>query len=119
MSKSVVCKSVSVTKLDVLIQAATALGCTVLEGTRHKLWEGSYEGVAIRIPGWTYPVVFNLDTGNLVFDNHNGHWGDEIKLDALVQRYVYEDAIAQAYINGETVETVTDEMGNITLAIGN
>jgi hypothetical protein len=40
------------------------------------LFSGSAIGLAVRLPGWRYPVVFDLATGEARYDNYGGRWGD-------------------------------------------
>ena len=36
-----------------------------------KLFSGEVEGLAVQLPDWVYPVVCNLPTGQLHYDNFN------------------------------------------------
>ena len=36
----------------------------------HELFSGTAQGLAVRLPGWTYPAVCNLKTGKIEFDNY-------------------------------------------------
>ena len=42
-----------------------------------KLYDREIEGLAVRLPGWDFPAVANLSTGQLAYDNFNGYWGDQ------------------------------------------
>ena len=42
-----------------------------------KLFSGEVTGLAVQLPDWVYPVVADLATGQLKFDNFGGRWGDE------------------------------------------
>ena len=53
-------------------------------------------GLLIALPGWTYPVVADLATGELQYDNYNGSWGDAAELDKLLQAYAVERRKAEA-----------------------
>lgn len=56
-----------------------------------ELYDGTTAaGLAVRLPGWNYPVVCNLETGALAFDNYNGRWGEQKELDRFMQAYAAE-----------------------------
>ena len=55
-----------------------------------KLFTGTATGLAVQLPDWRYPVVCNIESGQLKFDNYNGHWGDQKHLDAFLQQYAVE-----------------------------
>ncbi len=40
-----------------------------------KLYDGQYTGWCVELPGWRYPVVCNTASGELQYDNFQGHWG--------------------------------------------
>jgi len=44
-------------------------------------------GIAVRLPNWKYPVLIDLDTGKIYYDNYGGRWGDEKYLNLLKQIY--------------------------------
>jgi hypothetical protein len=44
-----------------------------IQGTA-KLFSGSVTGLAVQLPGWNYPAVCQLDTGQVKIDNYNGSW---------------------------------------------
>ena len=46
-----------------------------VQGT-HRLFTSSATGLAVQLPKWRYPVVCDLTTGQLQYDNFKGHWGD-------------------------------------------
>jgi len=59
---------------------------------KHRLFSGEVEGLAVQLPGWKYPVVAQLDTGKLHYDNYNGRWGQQEYFDRFVQVYAVEKA---------------------------
>ena len=69
----------------------------------------------MRLPGWNYPVIFQLDTGNVLFDNYNGSWGDIDKLDEFVQRYANNLATSLAQQHGYTVQEEVLDNGDLRL----
>ena len=57
-----------------------------------QLFSGTAEGLAVELPGWQYPVVCELASGTLKFDNYGGAWGDQQELDRFLQAYAVERA---------------------------
>jgi hypothetical protein len=39
-----------------------------------KLFTSTAEGLTVQLPGWQYPVVCDLTSGQLKFDNFNERW---------------------------------------------
>ena len=57
--------------------AAVRAGCARLKlpepkTENVKLFSETVSGLAVRLPDWRYPVVFNTDTGDTKFDNYEG-----------------------------------------------
>ena len=44
-----------------------------------RLFSATATGLCVELPGWRYPVVCNLLTGQIQFDNYNGHWGPQAR----------------------------------------
>ncbi|QDU28683.1 hypothetical protein ETAA8_37860 [Anatilimnocola aggregata] len=84
---------------------------------QHKLFTSSAAGLGIKLPGWTYPVVCDLSTGQVAFDNYVGRWGEQSKLDALLQMYAVEKAKIEARKKGYTVSEQFLASGEIKLTI--
>lgn len=38
------------------------------------LFSGQATGLAVRFPGWEYPVVIDVDAGVVQYDDFNGNW---------------------------------------------
>lgn len=75
------------------------------------------DGIGIQLPNWSYPVVCNVDTGAVDFDNYNGHWGKQEELDKFLQAYAVEKAIYEAQKGGYSVYEETLSDGSIKLNI--
>src|SRR4051794_2904937 len=88
--------------------AAIAAACSRLmisapeQGTA-ELYGGKATGLLVRLPGWEYPVVVDVATGELRYDNFNGAWGDQGRLDAFLQIYAVEKAKIEARKKGYQV----------------
>ena len=39
-----------------------------------KLFTSTATGLAVQLPGWNYPVVCQLDSGQLQYDDYGGRW---------------------------------------------
>ncbi len=66
-----------------------------LEGN-HRLFSATVSGLAVFAPNWRYPIVCELSTGRLIFDDFEGRWGDSKELDRFKQRYAVEKASMEA-----------------------
>jgi hypothetical protein len=51
-----------------------------------KLFSSTVKGLAVQLPGWNYPVVCQLDSGQLQYDNFSGRWGEETDFTASFKR---------------------------------
>ncbi len=84
---------------------------------KHRLFRGEVTGLAVQLPEWRYPVVAELDTGNLRFDSFGGRWGKSEHLDSFLQRYTIEKASIEARRKGHSITEKQLEDGSIKLTI--
>ena len=102
--------------------AAVRAGCDRLglrppaQGT-FKLFTNTAEGLGVELPGWRFPVVCQLASGNVLYDNYEGRWGDRARLDEFLQAYAVEKAKLAARKNGHCVSEQTLADGSIKLTI--
>ncbi|MCI0356974.1 MAG: DUF1257 domain-containing protein [Planctomycetaceae bacterium] len=82
-----------------------------------RLFSASATGLAIDLPGWNYPVVCDLDSGQAQLDNYQGAWGDQGELDKLLQMYAVEKAKLEARRKGHVVSEQSLVDGSIKLTI--
>jgi hypothetical protein len=82
-----------------------------------KLFSTTATGHAVKLPGWTYPAVFQLASGEVKFDNYDGRWGDQRELDRLLQLYAVEKAKIEARKAGHSVSEAALADGSIKLTI--
>jgi len=82
-----------------------------------KLFSSSATGWAVQLPEWRYPVVADVNTGKLAYDNYNGRWGEQKQLDRLLQGYSVEKAKIEARKKGHTVIEQPLEDGSIKLTV--
>lgn len=65
-----------------------------------KLYSGEAEGLLLRLPGWRYPCVIDVVTGQVRYDVFEGRWGDQAQLDRFLQRYAVEKTLLEARKRG-------------------
>ena len=82
-----------------------------------KLFSGTKTGWQVKLPNWRYPVVCDVATGKIDFDNYNGRWGKQEELDGLLQSYAVEKAKIEARKKGHSVTESQLTDGSIKLAI--
>lgn len=82
-----------------------------------KLFSGEVHGMAVQLPGWQYPVVADLATGQLKFDNFGGRWGDQRDLDRFLQVYAAERVKIEAHRKGYGVSEQQLPDGSLKLSI--
>jgi hypothetical protein len=83
------------------------------------LFSGSVAGLAVQLPGWRYPAVCQLDTGQVRYDNYSGSWGIESELHKFLQSYAIEKARIEARKKGYTVteQALTDGSVKLTIQV--
>ena len=102
--------------------AALAAACTRLKLPEPrtetvKFFDGStLEGLAVRPPGFVYPVVVQQD-GGVKLDTYNGRWGDDAFLGRLKQAYAVEAAKLQARARGHRVTETPLNDGTVKLTV--
>jgi hypothetical protein len=97
--------------------ACQQLGLTQpIHGTA-ELYSGEATGLLLRLPGWDYPVVIDTASGAIKYDNYNGTWGDQARLDAFLQRYAVEKTTLEANKLGHRVTEELLQDGSIKLLV--
>jgi hypothetical protein len=84
---------------------------------KHRLFSGEVTGLAVQLPAWRYPVVCQLATGQLRYDNYQERWGKQVELDRFLQRYAAEKALLEARRRGHSVTESQLADGSIKLTI--
>lgn len=82
-----------------------------------KLFSSKAVGWAVRLLGWRYPVVCDVVTAKVAYDNFEGRWGEQKQLDAFLQNYAVEKARIEARQAGHTVTEQPLADGSIKLTI--
>ncbi len=87
-----------------------------VQGTT-RLYSREVNGLAVRLPDWEYPVVADLSTGQLKFDNFGGRWGNQRELDKFLESYAVEKAKIEARKRGHAVTEQQLADGAIKLVV--
>lgn len=82
-----------------------------------QLFSGRVTGLAVQLPGWNYPAVCDLASGQVDFDNYGGAWGNQKELEKFIQMYAVEKARLEARRRGHTVIEQSLADGSIKLTI--
>ena len=109
-------------KTEIRDEAAVKAACVRLplaqpETKTVKLFNATATGLCVQLPGWNYPVVANLQTGQLQYENYGGHWGDQKHLSAFLQAYAVEKARIEARKKGHRVSETKLEDGSIRVTV--
>lgn len=101
---------------------AVAAACSRLqwpspEQGRHRLFSSTVEGLAVKAPRWQYPIVCDLASGQLSYDNFEGRWGDPVELDRFKQSYAVEKTKIEARKQGRYVSKQTLADGTVQLTV--
>jgi hypothetical protein len=82
-----------------------------------RLFNATATGLCVQLPAWNYPVVCNLQTGQLQYDNYQGHWGEQKHLNSFLQAYAVEKARIEARKKGHRVSECKLEDGSIRVTV--
>ena len=90
------------------------------ERGKHRLFSREVEGLAVRLRDWHFPAVCQLETGEVLFDNFGGRWGEQRELDGFIQAYAVEKARIESRKRGHTVteQSLADGSIKLTVQIG-
>ena len=81
------------------------------------LFEGQVAGLLVRLPDWLYPVVIDVASGQVRYDNYGGAWGKPEHLDRFLQAYAVERAMLEARKKGYAVSEQALHDGSIRVRI--
>ena len=105
--------------------AAVVTACATLSWRppqfgNHRLFVTSVDGLAVYAPDWRFPIVCDLPSGRLHYDNYGGLWGNESELDRFRQRYACEKATQEARRLGRSVieQSLSDGTIKLTISAG-
>jgi hypothetical protein len=83
----------------------------------HRLFSGPVVGLGVQLPDWRYPIVCELPTGQVRFDDFGGRWGNPAHLDRFLQRYAVEKAGIEARRRGHAMTETLLADGSIRLTV--
>jgi hypothetical protein len=98
-------------------EACVRLKLAAPERKTVRLFSATETGLCVELPGWRYPVVCNVLTGELRFDNYNGHWGPQAELNKFLQAYAVEKAKIEARKKGHLAYETAQEDGSIKVTV--
>ena len=109
-------------KTEVRDEQAVRAACVRLQlaPPEHKtvtLFSATAAGLCLQLPGWQYPVVCNLQSGSVQYDNYNGAWGEQAELNRFLQRYAVEKAKIEARKKGHTCSESHLDDGSIRVTV--
>jgi hypothetical protein len=109
-------------KTEVRDEHAVRAACVRLQlaPPEHKtvrLFSATATGLCLQLPGWQYPVVCNLQSGSVQYDNYNGAWGEQTHLNQFLQGYAVEKAKIEARKKGHTCSESRLEDGSIRVTV--
>ncbi len=109
-------------KTEVRDEQAVRAACVRLQlaPPEHKtitLFSATAAGLCLQLPGWQYPVVCNLQSGSVQYDNYNGAWGEQTQLNRFLQGYAVEKAKIEARKKGHTCSESHLDDGSIRVTV--
>ena len=84
---------------------------------KSKLFSREVTGLAVKLPNWQYPLVCELYTGQVRYDNYHGRWGEQKELDRFLQAYAVEKAKIEVRRKGHCVSEALLADGSIKLTV--
>jgi hypothetical protein len=82
-----------------------------------RLFNATTTGLCVQLPAWTYPLVCNLQTGPLQYDNYGGQWGEQKHLNSFLQAYSVGKCRIEARKKGHRVSECRLEDGSIKVTV--
>jgi hypothetical protein len=82
-----------------------------------ELFSGNATGLIVHLPDWQYPVVIDTLSGQIAFDDFNGHWGNRAELDRFLQMYAVERVKLESRKKGYTVTEQALQDGSIKVQL--
>ena len=83
-----------------------------------KVFTAWKRGLLVQLKDWEFPVVCDLASGKVEYDNYEGHWGNTDRLMTFLQIYAVEKATLEARKRGHSVVEQPLLGGSIKLTIG-
>lgn len=85
-----------------------------------KVYNNEVMGYAVSLPDWVYPIVCDIGSGQVHYDNFKGYWGDPSRLDQFLQAYAVEKAKLEARRRGHSCleQPLSDGRIKLTICVG-
>jgi hypothetical protein len=98
------------------------LGFEFLDVKQVSLYQSEHRNLscefAFKPKGWSYPVAVKAD-GSALYDNYNGHWGEQKHFDEFRQKYAENVALDHAQRHGyRVIHRGLSQDGSIQLRLG-
>jgi len=103
---------------DIVKKACERTGTTCHGMGEFRLYQKALHGFGVTFPGWKFPCVIDLATGEAQHDNYNGRWGKMEAYDQFAQAYSVEAVRAKATTGGYTLREEVLANGSIKCTIG-
>ena len=114
----IVVVQVEIRDLDAIKSACCRLKLKEPLYGRAIIFNTEIEGVIVELGNdWIYPVVCQIETGEVKYDNYGGEWGDQKYLDKFVQTYSIEKATLEARRKGYSVIEQPLSDGSVKLIV--
>jgi len=75
------------------------------------------KGILVRFPSWSFPIVVDLPTGKIQYDNYGGQWGNQKELDKFLMFYGAEKAKLEAEKQGHVCKETVLDNGHLKIQI--
>ncbi len=82
-----------------------------------RLFSGEVTGLGVNLPGWRYPAVCDLATGEVRYDTFRERWGKQEELHRFLQTYAVERTKIESRRRGHSVTEQPLEDGSIKLTV--
>ncbi len=82
-----------------------------------RLFNATATGLCVQLPAWNYPVVCDTSSGKVSYDNYNGHWGEQARLNEFLQAYAVEKSKIEARKKGHFVSETKLQDGSIRVTV--
>jgi len=83
-----------------------------------KVYATFKKGLLVHFQDWEFPIVCDLATGQVEYDNFQGNWGDPKRLDQFLQQYAIAKSTIEARKRGYSVIEQPLTGGSVRLVIG-
>jgi hypothetical protein len=85
-----------------------------------EVFSATATGWKVQLPEWNYPVICDVEQGQLSYDNFGGRWGAQRHLDSFLQAYAVEMTKLEARRQGYSAmeQSLADGSIKVTIQVG-